>query len=359
MDYLNKKDLSRYHRQIILPQVGESGQEKLQNAKVLVIGAGGLGSPVLLYLTAAGIGTIGVIDFDKVDLSNLHRQILFNTNDLGKHKIEIAAERLSQLNPAIKIVPYNFKLTKDNVLNIIKDYDIIVDGSDNFPTRYMVSDATVILNKPLVYGAVHQFIGQASVFNYKDGPTYRCLFPEQPKHGETLSCSTAGVLGVLPGIIGSIQANETIKIILDIGDTLSGRLFQINSLDFSIDLIDVAPDPIYKNINKLGNYDFECNTSINNINCIDLHKELKHNSGIEIFDLRDLTDFGKFNIGGQNISAHELLNNIDLIPKNKKVIIICECGEQSSAIVEYLQEKHKFNNIYNLEGGINEWLRTT
>jgi adenylyltransferase/sulfurtransferase len=351
-------DLSRYHRQIILPQVGESGQKKLLNARVLVIGAGGLGSPVLMYLAAAGVGTLGIIEFDKVDLSNLHRQILFNTNDLGKFKIGIAAERLNLLNPEVKIIPYNFKLTKDNVLNIFRDYDIIVDGSDNFPTRYMVSDATVILNKPLVYGAVHQFIGQASVFNYKDGPTYRCLFPEQPKPGETLSCATAGVLGVLPGIIGSIQANETIKIILDKGDTLSGRLFQINSLDFNVDLIDVSPDPNYKNINKLGNYDFNCETEINNLSCAELRKELKHNTEIKIFDLRSKTDFGKFNLGGKNISAHELLNSIDIIPKNKKVVVVCECGEQSLAVVEYLQEKHKFNNIYNLEGGINTWLKT-
>ncbi|GAL62028.1 HesA/MoeB/ThiF family protein [Algibacter lectus] len=221
---------NRYNRHIILSEIGQKGQDKISNAKVLVIGAGGLGCPILQYLAAAGIGNIGVIDFDVVDISNLQRQILYGTSTLGKNKAEAAKARLEDLNNDISIKAYPEKLTHKNALNLFEAYDIIVDGSDNFETRYLVSDACIIANKPLVFGAIYKFEGQVSVFNYKNGPSYRCLFPEAPEKGTVPNCSEIGVLGVLPGIIGTMQANEVLKIILELGNTLSGKLFCYNAL---------------------------------------------------------------------------------------------------------------------------------
>src|SRR5690606_19253182 len=215
---------NRYSRHIILSEIGQAGQDKLLSAKVLVIGAGGLGCPVLQYLAAAGIGTLGIIDFDVVEISNLQRQVLFGTSSLGKNKAEAAKKHLEDLNPEISIMAYAEKLTYQNALELFKNYDIIVDGSDNFETRYLVNDACIITNKPLVFGAIYKFEGQVSVFNYQNGPSYRCLFPNPPQKDTVPNCSEIGVLGVLPGIIGSMQANEVLKIILGIGSTLSGKL---------------------------------------------------------------------------------------------------------------------------------------
>jgi len=354
---MNKKAQiqSRYHRQMILPEIGEAGQEKLSKAKVFVIGAGGLGSPVLMYLAAAGIGTIGIIEYDKVDISNLHRQIMYNTTDVGKDKIDLTVNKLKAANPEINIIPHKGKLTKENILDIMKDYDIVVDGSDNFPTRFMVSDATVILKKPLVFGAVYQFMGQASIFNYKDGPTYRCVFPEQPKSGEMPSCSTGGVIGPLPGIIGSIQANETIKIILDIGETLSGKFLQLNSLDFKIDMIEVAADEENKKITELGDYEVTCETQIKNISPHELiHK--KTDSKIKIYEIRSQQQFNAFNIGGERIDAEELLSIANSLDKYEKVLLVCQRGIESLSVAERLQNKTNLGNIYNLQGGMEAYL---
>jgi molybdopterin/thiamine biosynthesis adenylyltransferase/rhodanese-related sulfurtransferase len=356
MNDIRNTDFSRYQRQMILPQIGGNGQEKLRKAKVIVIGAGGLGSPVLMYLAAAGIGTIGVIEYDKVDLSNLHRQILYNTSDIGKNKIEVTTQRLNRINPGINLIPYNEQLSKNNVLEIIKDYDVVIDGSDNFPTRFMVNDATVILDKPLVFGAAYQFIGQASVFNYKNGPTYRCVFPEQPKAGEMPSCSTGGVIGPLPGIIGSIQANETIKIILDIGESLSGRFLQINSLDFNIDIINVEPDLKQKKIKSLGVYEISCESQINNITPTELLNE-RTTSKIKIYEVRSQQQYNEFNIGGERIEAEELLQNTSSFSIYEKVVIACQKGIQSLSVIEQILKKENLNNIYNLEGGISRWLK--
>lgn len=238
-----EEQIKRYSRHIILPEVGGKGQKKLLSSKVLLIGAGGLGSPAAYYLAAAGIGTIGIVDFDIVDLSNLQRQILHSTNDIGKPKVESAKETLTALNPDVKIIPYKEKLTSENIFEIIKDYDVIVDGCDNFPTRYLVNDACVLSGKVNVHGSIFRFEGQATVFDPKNGPCYRCLYPEPPPPGMVPSCQEAGVLGVLPGIIGTIQAIETIKILLGIGKTLTGRLLIFDALKMSFHELKLKKNP--------------------------------------------------------------------------------------------------------------------
>lgn len=234
---LTLDELIRYNRHIILPEFGIAGQEKLKNSKVLVIGAGGLGSPVLLYLTAAGVGNIGIVDFDIVSESNLQRQILYDVQDIGKNKVEIAVNKLKKQNPNCNFTSYIFPFDKSNALEIIKNYDVVVDCSDNFQTRFLSNDACVILDKPLIFGAIYKFEGQVSVFNYKNGPTYRCLIPEIPDKDEIQPSSQIGVIGVIPGVIGSIQASECIKVITGIGEILSGKLFVINLLNFSTNII--------------------------------------------------------------------------------------------------------------------------
>jgi len=237
MAALTKDDYDRYQRQLIIPAIGEAGQEKLKGAKVLVTGAGGLGSPVMLYLAAAGVGTIGIIDSDTVSISNLQRQVLYLTGDLGRLKAEAAAERISLLNPLIRVISYPVRLTVENAPELLAGYDIAVDCSDNYPTRYLISDATLSAGIPMVYGAVFQFMGQASVFNYRGGPSYRDLFPEEIHLSADNKPDPPGVIGVLPGIIGSIQASEVIKIITGAGDILSGRLLQIDSLNLRAEFI--------------------------------------------------------------------------------------------------------------------------
>jgi len=237
MTLLSELETIRYQRQLMIPAVGEAGQEKLQKARVLVVGAGGLGSPVLLYLAAAGVGTIGIVDSDTVDLSNLQRQILYTTKDIGLPKAVRAAEKLAELNPGVTLNPYRLRLEADNVDEILSGYDLAVDCCDNYPTRYLLSDATLRAGKPMVYGAVYQFFGQASVFNYMNGPSYRTLFPGELNAAEMAAGSPPGVIGVLPGIIGSVQASETVKIILGQGEVLSGRLLQIDALNFRVEII--------------------------------------------------------------------------------------------------------------------------
>ena len=232
--------MSRYNRHIILSEIGQAGQDKISNAKVLVIGAGGLGCPILQYLTAAGVGSIGIVDFDSVNISNLQRQVLFGTSTLGKNKAEAAKQRLEDLNDEISIVAYPKKLTHCNAVDLFHKYDIIVDGTDNFETRYLVNDACIISNKPLVFGAIYKFEGQVSIFNYKNGPSYRCIFPHPPEKGSIPNCSEVGVLGVLPGIIGAMQANEVIKIILELGNMLSGKLLCFNALTLQNSIIRIS-----------------------------------------------------------------------------------------------------------------------
>ena len=357
---LSKNELKRYNRHIIMSEIGIKGQEKLKTAKVLVIGAGGLGCPVLQYITAAGVGTIGICDFDFVDESNLQRQILFNTKDIGKPKAKVAAEKLSIQNPNIKIITHNQKLDKTNALDIFKNYDIIVDGSDNFPTRFLVNDACVVLGKILVFGAIYKFEGQVSVFNYKNGPTYRCLVPEEPSVLENISCSQVGVIGVLPGIIGSYQANEVVKIIAGIGNVLSGKILLIDTLRMEHNIIEINRNEEYANISSLGNYGEFCEdkySTVKQITLDELSKAIENKNDISIVDIRETEQFAAFHLKSVNISIEELLNKPEKLPKEKKVIIVCEKGTNSMAVIENLEKLYNFENLYNLKGGIQAWLK--
>jgi len=343
----------RYSRQTILPEVGEQGQQKLKNASILMIGAGGLGCPVLLYLAAAGVGRIGIVDVDKVDITNLHRQVLYTMEDEGKMKAEVAARKLIALNPEINIDVYPVWLSKENVLDIFSKYDIIVDGSDNFATRYLVNDACVMLNKPLVFGSIFKFEGQVSVFNYQNGPTYRCLFPEAPAAGEVPNCSEIGVIGVLPGIIGSLQANEVIKIILEIGDVLSGILLMYDALSNAFHQLNVARNPNTATIKELGNYEEVCLTSPN-IDKKTFDQWKARGISFQLIDVREPNEYEQKNIGGELIPLNTLSSQLARIRTDIPVIVHCQMGGRSRNAVDFLYGKG-FKNVYNLKNGLLEF----
>src|SRR3989339_322165 len=313
---LSEKEIRRYSRHIRMVEIGEKGQEKLKQAKVLVVGAGGLGCPILQYLTAAGVGTIGILDYDTVDESNLQRQILFTPEDIDKPKALVAKEKLSKQNPFVNFNIHFLKLTKKNALDIFNDYDIIVEGSDNFPTRYLTNDACVILKKPLVYGAIEKFYGQITVFNYLNGPTLRCLAPEPPDPLEIPSCSDVGVMGVMPGIIGTMQACEVIKIITGVGNVLNGRLLLVDALNFNFDTIELEKNPDSDTITELKDYtDFCTNeTTVKKISAKELRNLLDCKEKIVIIDLRDEDDTENFSIATDNIPLGEISKNIHKIP---------------------------------------------
>jgi len=361
-----QQELHRYSRQIQLPEFGLEGQQKLNAAKVLVIGAGGLGSPVLLYLAAAGVGTLGIVDFDVVDESNLQRQILFSTADVGKPKALLASQRIKQLNPFITVQTFNEYLSSQNALDIIQQFDLVVDGSDNLPTRYLVNDACVILHKPLVYGAIFQFEGQVSVFNESmkgggQGPNYRDLFPQPPPPEMVPSCSEGGVLGVLPGIIGSMQANEAIKILTGMGATLSGRLLLFDALNFSTHFINIKSDPKREVISTLIDYEEFCNPrhlkkkGIKEIIPIDLKKMLEQGIAVQLVDVREPWEFDFVNLGGVNIPLKNIETNLALIAHDIPVVVHCKSGARSLLAIEKLQQ-HGFTNLMNLRGGILKWI---
>ena len=347
---MNEQELKRYARHLILPEIGLEGQQKLKKAKVLVIGAGGLGCPVLQYLTAAGIGTISIIDFDRVEESNLQRQILFSTEDIGKYKAEVAKEKLQKQNPFTNIVSHVIQLTSANALEIISQYDIIVDGSDNFATRYLVNDACVILNKVLVFGSIYKFDGQVSAFNYKNGPTYRCLYPEPPMDGEIANCAEVGVIGVLPGIVGSLMANEVIKIIAEIGDVLRGKLLMFDSLTMQFNTFDVILNPENKKINKLINYDIFCGTA-KEISAGELKEKIKQKQDFQLIDVREENEYQQKNIGGILIPLNTLENNLNKINKEKEIIVHCASGVRSKKAISILKE-NGYTKIYNLKNGL-------
>jgi adenylyltransferase/sulfurtransferase len=355
---LTSEENKRYSRHLLLDQVGVSGQLKLKRAKVLVIGAGGLGCPVLQYLTAAGVGTIGIVDFDVVDLSNLQRQILFTTEDVGKNKATTAAKRLSQLNPLVQFTVFPEKITTQNALSIIAQFDLVVDGTDNFSTRYLISDATVILNKPLVYGSIHKFEGQVSVFNYKNGPSYRCLFPTPPAPGQIQSCSEVGVLGVLPGIIGTQQANEVLKIVLEIGEPLNGKLMLINALSSSNVLLTIkrtaAIETTLANKENFSQTDYDLFCGIVPIPSDQPNlKELCNHPDYQIIDLREPWEEPK--LIGKSVfllPMGELKNSIDKIEREKKVVLVCQNGIRSEQARTFLSDYHGLKNVTHLIGGI-------
>jgi adenylyltransferase/sulfurtransferase len=355
----SKKELKRYNRHIIMPEIGLKGQEKLKNAKVLVIGAGGLGCPVLQYLAAAGVGTLGVCDFDYVDESNLQRQILFADTDIGKPKARAAAEKLRLQNPYISIIEHNFKLDKSNAIALFQKYDIIIDGSDNFPTRFLVNDTCVIAGKPLVFGAIYKFEGQVSVFNYQNGPTYRCLIPEQPDSSEMLSCSQIGVIGVLPGIIGSYQASEAIKIITGVGEPLSGKILLVDTLAASHNTIEFKRNEKTANITELADYGDFCTDEfpdVKQLTANELKRKIKNKEQITIIDIREADLFKNNHIAESiNYQIEEILNKPELVPKNTDVLIVCENGNNSLALIDFLEEAHRYKKVYNLKSGFQAW----
>ena len=350
---LSKEEISRYSRHILLSEVGTVGQEKLKEAKVLVVGAGGIGCPVLQYLAAAGVGMIGIVDNDVVDETNLQRQILFSAEDAGKLKAEVAKQKLSGINPHIKLISHITRLTSQNALDIIREYDFVIDGSDNFPTRYLVNDSCVLLNKPLVFGSIYKFEGQVSVFNYKNGPTYRCLFPQPPQ--DSPNCSEIGVLGVLPGIIGTMMASEALKIICQIGKPLSGKLFVFSSLISETQIISFEKNSENSKINSLTDYELFCAAplkEVNEISSLELKKIIENKEEIQIIDVREPSEYSEHNISGVNIPLKTILNHIPEIRKDIPVIIHCQRGSRSKKAIELLQKEFGFTNLLNLTGGI-------
>lgn len=370
--HFSKEELSRYDRHIIIPDFGFEAQKKLKAAKVFVVGSGGLGSPSLLYLAAAGVGTIGIIDFDVVDDSNLQRQVLFGVNEIGQLKVEAAKKRLEALNPHITIKIYNEQLSSKNALDILKDYDVVADGTDNFPTRYLVNDACVLLGKPNVFGSIFQFEGQVSVFNYRDkngvlGPNYRDLYPAPPPPGLVPSCAEGGVLGVLPGIIGSLQALEVIKVITGVGDPLSGRFYIFDALNFESRTFKIKRNPAnplngeHPTINELIDYEQFCGVkavekSIKEITSKELYDLQVHGEDIQIIDVREPHEYQIANIGGELIPLATISANADKIDRNKKVIVHCKMGGRSAKAIHELEDKFGFTNLYNLKGGILGWI---
>ena len=346
---MNNDELKRYNRHIILPEIGIEGQQKLKAAKVLVIGAGGLGCPVLLYLTAAGVGEIGIVDEDIVDESNLQRQILYSVSDIRKHKVDAAIENLSSQNPYVRFTGFKERLSSANALKIIANYDIVVDGSDNFPTRYLVNDSCVMLNKPLVFGSVFKFEGQVSVFNYNNGPTYRCLYPQAPVPGEVPDCSEIGVIGVLPGMIGLLQANEVIKIIAGLGEVLSGKMLQFNALNMNFETFAFELNPENKKITELVDYQQFCGISVLEISPEELKLRTERHDKFQLIDVREESEYNNQNWGGRLIPLGQLSENLHRISTKIPVIVHCQSGMRSKKAAEILIS-NGFNEVYSVKG---------
>ena len=357
---LSTEEKIRYNRHIILDQIGIDGQLKMKAAKVLCIGAGGLGCPVLQYLTAAGVGTIGIVDFDTVDQSNLQRQVLFDVNDVGKSKAEVARTKLSAQNPHIEFKVFNTRLTAENALDIFSQFDIVVDGSDNFPTRYLVNDACVIAGKPLVFGSIFKFEGQVSVFNWDGGPTYRCLFPTPPGPGEVPNCAQIGVIGVLPGLIGTMQANEAIKLITGVGTPLSGKLMIFDALSMSSNTLNFKRSANAA-VQELIDYEDFCGLNdqteheLSEITVAELNQKLIANESLHLIDVREPFEYEICKLDAVNIPMNTVAEHVAEIPRNKTVILYCHHGMRSAAVIEMLQAEYGFNNLVNLVGGIDQW----
>jgi adenylyltransferase/sulfurtransferase len=335
-----QQERKRYSRQIIMPEIGLSGQEKLKAAKVLVVGAGGLGCPVLQYLVAAGVGNIGIVDDDVVDITNLHRQILYSAADVGKSKVATAIEKLHTLNPFVALTPYEVRLQEDNAAQIIANYDLIIDGSDNFPTRYLVNDACVALDKPFVFGSILRFEGQVSVFNYKNGPTYRCLFPDA-EEGD--NCAEAGVIGILPGMIGTYMANEAIKIICEIGEPLSGKLLVINTLTNTTNIFTFSKsENIATSAAKSAQPDqtkSDSKADVKELTFAEFERiEASYPGQIHLVDVREYNEFEADNFGGVNIPLSEIPDILATLPPNKTIVFYCQTGKRSAQAAKLLAQ---------------------
>ncbi len=367
---LSKEEIQRYSRHLIMPEVGLEGQLKLKRARVLMIGAGGLGAPLGLYLAAAGVGHLGIVEFDVVDASNLQRQVTFTTADLGKPKSEAAKARLSALNPMIEIKVFDTRLTSDNALDLFRDYDIIVDGTDNFPTRFLVNDACLLLGKPNVYGSIFRFEGQATVFGYPGGPCYRCLYPEPPPPGLVPSCAEGGVLGVLPGIIGSIQAMETIKLILGAGDSLAGRLLLFDALAMRFRELKLKRNPEcplcgdHRTLTKLIDYEEFCGIrgeeapamtdGIPEITPKDLKARMDRGDDLLILDVREPHEYQICNLKGKLIPLGELPRRVSELDSSREMVVHCRSGKRSADAIHFLQTAG-FKKLLNLKGGVLAW----
>ena len=347
---------NRYIRQTSLKEFGHKSQDLLRKSRVLVVGAGGLGIPVLQYLNAMGIGTLGIVEGDKIEITNLQRQVIYGEKDIGKGKLEVVLERLSSQNSDTVLIGHDTFLTKDNVLEILADYDVIVDATDNFPTRYLINDACVILDKPFVYGALHGFEAQLSVFNYQEGPTYRCLFPTMPSGVEIPDCNINGVLGVIPGIVGSLQALEVVKIISGNDKILSGQLLMYNGLDQSFLKINFPLIPENKKIKLLDNYYIDECVSTNSISSKDFFELLESSDPIQLVDVRSKEEYAQNHIANSiNIPFERLETRIQEIDLTRPLYIICQSGIRSRIAQEKLQRGNSTSVIYNILGGINQY----
>jgi adenylyltransferase/sulfurtransferase len=369
---LTTDDLSRYSRHLILPEVGMEGQRKLKAARVLCVGTGGLGSPLAFYLAAAGIGTLGLVDFDVVDASNLQRQIIHSTKDIGRKKLDSAEEKLKALNPDLNVVKHETMLSSANALEILKDYDVVADGTDNFPTRYLVNDACVLLGKPNAYGSIFRFEGQASVFATEEGPCYRCLYPEPPPPGLVPSCAEGGVLGILPGLVGVIQATEVIKLILGKGSPLIGRLLLVDSLSMRFRELKLRKNPECPvcgenpTVKELIDYEHFCGivpeskeeralkNGIPQVSVKELKKRIDAGEDVFILDVREPWEYQIAQIGGKLIPQNDVPQRLAEIPREREIVVQCKSGGRSQRIAEYLTQSG-FPKVVNLAGGILAW----
>jgi molybdopterin/thiamine biosynthesis adenylyltransferase/rhodanese-related sulfurtransferase len=367
---LSNEEIARYSRHLIMPEVALDGQKKLKQARVLTIGAGGLGAPLAMYLAAAGVGTLGVVDFDVVDESNLQRQIIHGTSDVGRPKMESARDRIKDINPNVNVEGFEEPLSSENALDIFKDFDVIVDGTDNFPTRYLVNDACVLSGKPNVYGSIFRFEGQASVFYAEEGPCYRCLYPEPPPPGLVPSCAEGGVLGILPGAIGTIQATETVKLILGIGEPLIGRLLLYDALGMNFREMKLRKDPNCPicgenpTVTELIDYQEFCGipqaqaaeqeNGVPEITVKELRQKLDNRENINVLDVREPHEYEVANIGARLIPLGELPERLVELDQDENFAIHCKTGGRSARAVQLLQSAG-FQNVYNVKGGINAW----
>ena len=368
---LDNDEILRYSRHLIMPEVGMEGQQKLKAARVLCIGAGGLGSPLALYLAAAGVGTLGIVDFDTVDYTNLQRQIIHSTADVGRKKLDSAGEKLKAINPFLNLQKFDTRLSSENALELFRDFDIVADGTDNFPTRYLVNDACVLTGKPNVYGSIFRFEGQASVFATENGPCYRCLYPEPPPPGLVPSCAEGGVLGILPGLVGVMQATEVIKLILGVGEPLIGRLLLIDALNMRFRELRLRKNPhcpacgTHPTITKLIDYNEFCGirgeekpveAGVPEIQVEELKRRLDNGKGKEIFvlDVREPHEYQICNIGGYLIPLGDLPKRVSELDSSREIVVHCRSGVRSAKAVTFLRQAG-FAKVHNLAGGILAW----
>jgi len=366
---LTNDEILRYSRHLIMPEVGMEGQKKLKAARVLCIGAGGLGSPLALYLAAAGVGTLGIVDFDVVDYTNLQRQIIHSTADVGRKKLDSAAEKLQAINPFLNIRKFETRLSSDNALELFRDFEIIADGTDNFPTRYLVNDACVLTGKPNVYGSIFRFEGQASVFAMKEGPCYRCLYPEPPPPGLVPSCAEGGVLGILPGLVGVIQATEAIKLILGKGDPLIGRLLLVDALGMKFRELKLRKNPDcpvcgkHPSITKLIDYNEFCGirgeekpmeVGVPEIQVEELKRRLDSGEDVFVLDVREPHEYQICNINGYLIPLGDLPKRVHELDSSREIVAHCRSGARSAKAVDFLRQAG-FKKVHNLAGGILAW----